>query len=1031
MTIKIMRRLMPFMASAALSMSALTVHADYNLPDGVPNSFSSKANYTLFETVPVRPMTMSANGQHLYVLNTPDDRVEIYDITTSGLTPSGSVAVGMRPVAIAQAPDGDLWVVNFLSDSISVVDPDTQRVERTLLVGDEPRDIVFAGPNRDRAFITTAHRGQNSPIDPQTFTPSVGRADVWVFDSNNPGNGTQTSPLEILTFFADTPRALASTPDGSKVYVATFNSGNQTTTIHEGATDDYPEENIHGDAQPHKSKIVKLIDGKWIDSVGRDVSEQINFNLPDYDVFTIDATSSTPVAVNGDGAPVSGVGTTLFNMVVNPISGKLYVANTEANNHKRFEGPGLDPEYNTTNRGDFVRSRITIIDDGAATPRHLNKHIDYSHCCAPTGNSEARKSLALPRQMAISSDGERLYVAALGSAKIGVFDTNALETDSFIPAESSQIQLANGGPSGVVLDEARNKLYVRTQFNNGIAVIDLDNNSEVQTIAMHSPEPENIAQGRAFLYDAFNTSSHGDSACAGCHVDGDIDHIAWDLGDPTAVTRDVPGSWLSRTGIAILLPTNSTVNAIETCAIIPFNLLPCAKEESFHFNSLKGPMLTQTMAGMDNHGPMHWRGDRTGGEAWYAGKQPNDGMFDERVAFAGFNVAFPGLLGRDSKLTDEEIGVFTDFALQNTLAPNPHRHLDNSLTERQAKGKEIFFGGPDGDRLTDITRNCSGCHITDLKGNEEYGVEHPGFFGSDGRYAFVFEPEMLKVPHLRNVYQRVGMFTLHDTSVQMEWEGKTYDMPHFFFPFTDPKETGDQIRGFGYTKDGSVGEVATFLQNGAFIDYGPITLNLVNPGGFQPYVEPGTWPSDLAAYNQEGFLKYAYLAITNGDYFSETNPETGEPVGREELRSVEDFVMVFPNNMAPIMGQQITLSANTSGSELDRLFMMEERAAVTEPRKECDLVARADGLGLLYDPASNQYISSDLNRYSRSALLALAPEVTFTCVPPGDGLRVALDRDLDGYFDAIELAANTDPANADSYPVTNSWWARIWKWLIG
>ena len=110
---------------------------------------------------------------------------------------------------------------------------------------------------------------------------------------------------------------------------------------------------------------------------------------------------------------------------------------------------------------------------------------------------------------------------------------------------------------------------------------------------------------------------------------------------------------------------------------------------------------------------------------------------------------------------------------------------------------------------------------------------------------------------------------------------------------------------------------------------------------------------------------------------------------------------------------------------------MEERAAVTEPRKECDLVARADGLGLLYDPASNQYIASDLNRYSRSALLALAPEVTFTCVPPGDGLRVALDRDLDGYFDAIELAANTDPANADSYPVTNSWWERIWKWLIG
>ena len=38
-------------------------------------------------------------------------------------------------------------------------------------------------PEKNRAFITTAHRGQNSPIDPQLTTPGVGRADVWVFDA--------------------------------------------------------------------------------------------------------------------------------------------------------------------------------------------------------------------------------------------------------------------------------------------------------------------------------------------------------------------------------------------------------------------------------------------------------------------------------------------------------------------------------------------------------------------------------------------------------------------------------------------------------------------------------------------------------------------------------------------------------------------------------------------------------------------------------------------------------------------------------
>lgn len=70
---------------------------------------------------------------------------------------------------------------------------------RTLLVGgDEPMDIVFGGENNSRAFITTAHRGQNSPVDPQATTPGVGRADVWVFDTAALAADAGT-PLNIIT----------------------------------------------------------------------------------------------------------------------------------------------------------------------------------------------------------------------------------------------------------------------------------------------------------------------------------------------------------------------------------------------------------------------------------------------------------------------------------------------------------------------------------------------------------------------------------------------------------------------------------------------------------------------------------------------------------------------------------------------------------------------------------------------------------------------------------------------------------------
>src|SRR5262252_5469619 len=150
-------------------------------------------SFTTFESGQVRPMAMSPDGTRLFAVNTPGDYLEIFSIDGSGnLTKSGSVPVGLEPVAVAARTNGEVWVVNLLSDSVSIVDVATSppRVTRTLLVGDEPRDIVFAGTGGTRAFITTAHRGQNRPGDPQLTTAGVGRADVWVFDATGLGPTT-------------------------------------------------------------------------------------------------------------------------------------------------------------------------------------------------------------------------------------------------------------------------------------------------------------------------------------------------------------------------------------------------------------------------------------------------------------------------------------------------------------------------------------------------------------------------------------------------------------------------------------------------------------------------------------------------------------------------------------------------------------------------------------------------------------------------------------------------------------------------
>ncbi|HEX7842042.1 MAG TPA: beta-propeller fold lactonase family protein, partial [Kofleriaceae bacterium] len=513
---------------------------------------STGSSFTLFESGQVRPLALSPGGKLLFAVNTPDNRLEVFKVGPSGLVHRGSVPVGLEPVAVAARSDDEAWVVNHLSDSVSVVrlseDGRDGAVVRTLLVGDEPRDVVFAGPGKARAFITTAHRGQNAPFDPQLTTPGLGRADVWVFDAHHLGDSLGGDPLTIVTLFSDTPRALAATPDGSRVYAAAFHSGNRTTAIAEALVPNGgeaaggvpgPNTNAAGVPAPEVGLIVKHDGQHWVDSLGRPWDDQVRFSLPDKDVFVLDATANPPAEIAGPAGFYTGVGTILFNMAVNPVSGKVYVSNTEARNDLRFEGPGSFAGASL--RGHLHESRITVLSSAGVAPRHLNKHIDYT---APSQAGASDKSLAQPLGMAVTSDGSKLYVAAFGSSRIGVYDTAALEHDTFVPSAANQIAVTGGGPTGLVLDEARGRMYVLTRFDNAISVIRTATHEEVSHIPMYNPEPASIISGRRFLYDARLSSSNGEAACGSCHVFGDFDSLAWDLGNPDGVVRTNPGPFV-------------------------------------------------------------------------------------------------------------------------------------------------------------------------------------------------------------------------------------------------------------------------------------------------------------------------------------------------------------------------------------------------------------------------------------------------------------------------------------------------------
>ncbi len=898
-------------------------------------------SFVAFESGQVRPLAMSPDGTRLFAVNTPDNRLEIFDIQAGTLAHSDSVSVGLEPVAVAAGSNSEVWVVNHLSDSISIVDVGASppQVTRTLLVGDEPRDIVFAnGAAGQRAYVTTARRGQNSPVAPELTTPGVGRALVWVFDPANLGATLTGTPLSIIELFGDTPRALAVSPDGDTVYAAVFHSGNQTTTVAEGGVCDLvngpgtcdvfgstmpgpmppPNTNFDGTPQPEVGLIVKFdpISGEWRDELDRDWSTYVRFSLPDYDVFSISNTTLTQI----DSFP--GVGTINFNMTVNPMSGKLYVSNTEAINEVRFEGPGT---YVTNNGfkpvgepasviGHLHEARISIIDGfGNVTPRHLNKHINYAAVPSPAGTKS--NSLATPLEMAVTSDGQTLYVAAFGSQKIGVFDITTLENDNFAPSSANHIALSGGGPTGVVLDEANDRLYVATRFDNSISVIDTLTKTEVAHLATYNPEPANILDGRPVLYDAVNTSSNGEASCSSCHVFGDVDSLAWDLGNPDAV---------------------ETVNSIAVS-----NPIVDLGYKDFH--PMKGPMTTQTLRGMKTHGAMHWRGDRSVG---HFGDDPTD----EELSFNNFIVAFEGLLGNDGLIPDAEMFKFTAFMLDVVPPPNPIRPLDNTLVDGAALGANVF---PNPGTSSGVLK-CNQCHVL---------APQVGFFGANRTRSPQNQPQHFKVPHLRNIYTKVGMFGMPQVD---------------FLSAGDNGNQGPQIRGFGMLHDGSIDTVFRFL---------------------------GATPFTLTA---------------------------------TERQHLEQLMFQFGTNYAPIVGQQITLTATNGGTVGPRIDLLIARAKTCfqllgmPDASECDLVVKGSiggeargWLGQLQGPCGpaqpllfqGDRVSDPLLTDAQVRALATGSDrLTYTCVPPGSGGRVALDRDQDGYFDRDEIDGGADPANALSFP---------------
>jgi DNA-binding beta-propeller fold protein YncE len=677
-------------------------------------------SFVNFEGKQVSPVRLSPDGTRLFAVNTPDARLSVFDVTSpSNPILMAEIPVGIEPVSVNPRNNDEAWVVNEVSDSISIVSVSRRIVVDTIYVQDEPGDVVFAG---GRAFVTCGRRNQVRVFDVVTHLPVGG-------------------PIALV---GENPRAITVNSNGTKVYVAFALSGNRTTIIPpDRAPAQPPPTNPNLPEPPQVSLIVDATNPTWTSGP----NAVIRYAMPDNDVAEID-TSSLAVT-----RYFPRVGTVNFAIVMRPNQGDIYVCNTDARNLTRFE-PNV--------RGNMVSNRVSRINpvSGAITHYDLNPGIDYSVMPNLAARSNA---LAQPTAIVFGPSGSFAFVAAFGTDRIARMDANSgavtdiIELGPPTAVGASADPRNKKGPRGLALGPGGSqRLYVLNRLANTISIVNIFNNTLVGEIPVgtHDPTTATIRNGRGFLYDA-KLSGNGTAACAACHIDSEMDMIAWDLGDP--------GGEMQQTQVTIApgLPTQAAT-----------------------FHPMKGPMTTQTLRGLLNLDPLHWRGDRTN--------------------FLHFNGAFDGLMG-GSILPLADMQAYRAYINTIVFQPNPNQNLDRTFPTSFRNGNAAAGLATYTNTQYQPLLTCNTCHTLPTGSGRVIVAANA-----------LQESQHFKIPHLRNIYQKVNF---------------------------NHNPGATSVSGFGFVHDGIDDTLFRFLSRPVFGAFATNTTIKNNLEAFLHCFDSGTAPA--------------------------------------------------------------------------------------------------------------------------------------------------------------------------------------------
>lgn len=370
-------------------------------------------------------------------------------------------------------------------------------------------------------------------------------------------------------------------------------------------------------------------------------------DLPDEDLFSINLSTGTVARA------AHKLGTILFAHGVHPQTGTFWALNTDANN----KNPAQQSEPLV--RGDFVRNRIARIGSYVAQTLPATStqvSLDPPAPSAPPNGITVANTVGQPYALGFAPNGDVLVAGLLTDNILRIDDSGTVLGEIDLPAGSIPRCVVFGGSAG-------DRILVYCWGTNEVRAFKWPTlapapNIPVHTLS-HDPTPPAVAAGREIFYDgAF--SDEGNASCASCHVEGRTDMLLWNLSN------------------------------------LPFDD--------------KGPMVTQTLAGLEKLAPFHWRGERQ---------------------LANFNGAFVGLLGGPRELDAQELADFEAFvfSIQNPANPNQNaeRVVDSTIVPPLTPGTPDAIVGQTEFLTNPAVENNFTCHQCHMAPSGTVNDIHPVF----------------------------------------------------------------------------------------------------------------------------------------------------------------------------------------------------------------------------------------------------------------------------------------------------------------